>query len=211
MPAYSIAIKDDATRHLSALSARLASRAMLDALGEAGAQSLRDNFGKKEMDPSTHRTASALGARPQNLFAQFVQSTSYSVTSESAVVSVTHDAIRQRLEGGTIRPVLSRALAIPANAAAYGHRAREFQLRAVYFKNPQANAIGMLIAETHITESVQRRVRGKVKTVKTIRQAAGVYYWLIAQARQDADPTVLPTDAQFISDVEAALDGYLEG
>ncbi len=217
MPSYGVTIRDTATGGVQRLQAALVSRQYAPALGEAGKLVITDHFARKEADPSTHRTAAQLGARPVGLFAQFVRGTNCQDTDTGIVITIENPAIRQRIEGGEIRPVNQKLLTIPANAAAYGKRAREFRLEAFYFKNPESGLVGFLHSPQNIIEQRIRKRRserarvtkGKMYVAKVTTQRAGIYYWLYSKVPQDPDSTVLPEDSAFLDGITTALDGYL--
>lgn len=83
---------------------------------------------------------------------------------------INQTGFRQRLLGGTITAKRVQNLTIPAIAEAYGHRAREFELRFVMFGVGGAKAL-----------------------MSKDRNDNRVWYWLVRSVTQQPDPDVMPT------------------
>lgn len=101
------------------------------------------------------------------------------------VVSINHVGIRQRYEGGDIRPVRAKFLTIPVIAEAHGKRAREF------------NNLSFAITKQG-PALVENRSTGIRKTKKGFRPTHSViggriYFLLRKKVHQDPDATVIPT------------------
>lgn len=115
------------------------------------------------------------GGRRSHFWRKAAESVSFSHDASSCSVSVTHQGVRLRYAGAPdgIGPVNAKALAIPANAAAYGRLPREFSdLRLVVFKGKGKAAL------------VQRREGEALGTVM---------FWLVKRTKPvPGDPTVLP-------------------
>ena len=92
--------------------------------------------------------------------------------------------IAQRYFGGDIDAKAGGYLTIPALAAAYGRRAREFDLRFVIFGN--TGKVALLDAEGE------------------------VYYWLVRHVTQSGDATILPTEEEVIVAAKKAAGDYMD-
>lgn len=208
MPAYGVTIRDTATPFVRALERQTGSAGPV--VGRAAAETTREHFRRKNLDPASHRSASALSAQPSGLFNQFRNATSFEATLTSASVVVRHAAIRQRIEGGTIEPGPGKKfLTIPAQAIAYGRRAGEFpQLVFAWASHIQNRRSGFaLVAPSAINKEVGRARRDGTRRTKEVAPS-GVYFWLVRRVRQPADPTVIPDEQQMQAGVQALLDGY---
>lgn len=212
MPAYAVTVRDTDAGGLQRITDALRPQALGTAIGEAGKIALINHFAFKESLAGSHDTASRLGARPSGLYAQFARATSWQVAGSAIVLSIEHPAVRQRLEGGVIKAADGGWLTIPAIAAAYARRAREFNLVPVVWTDAQGRERGMLISTSTTGVKKTRRLRTGKTEVYAAKQKVGVYFWLVREtAPQDPDPTVLPTDEALLAAVTQALDGYLGG
>ncbi len=126
------------------------------------------------------------------------------VTSPTeATVSITHHAIRQRIQGGYIRPTGGRKyLTLPATAEAYGKRAREFgNLRFGFAENKYGNLAPALVnAGEQKVSFGRRRKDGSRKVTPGEDMSSKAFFWLVKQVYQPADPAAFPPEA----DLEAA-------
>jgi hypothetical protein len=156
----------------------------------AVANTLRGHF--RALAAERHGTAFPGVKPPHNFYADAARATTWEADENRASVSVAHRGIRLRFEGGTVRPVNAKFLAIPARAEAYGRRPREFDdLKPIFFKHS-----GALVQ----TEQQQVRVRKRKSGAYSFKiepggeLGGGVMFWLVKSATHAADPTVLPTD-----------------
>jgi hypothetical protein len=208
MPSFGASIRlDTASPFANAMARAVDRRAWLPKLGAAASRTVKDHLSAKQNDSSSHDSAKELGAKISGLYAQMVRATSWQVNGDSAVVSIAHPAVRQRLEGGTIRPVNGNYLTIPARASVYGKRVRDagVALKFGYAFDEKYQAWRKaLVAESEVRKNVGKaRKDGSFRTKVT--HSAGAYFWLIRSANQAPDPTVLPTDQVFAEQTMAAL------
>ena len=103
----------------------LARRELFSVGGTALASKVRSHL--RNIGPSRHRTASALGARPTGHIAKGASRVTCTSTSDSATVSVPIAGISRAFAPLTLTPKNANALTIPVAAASYGHRVREMQ------------------------------------------------------------------------------------
>lgn len=212
MAVYGISIRDTASPFLKRLASDSITKDLLPAIGDAGKRVLVDHYTTKQADPASHASAGRLGARPSGLFADFARSTSWAENSTGVELSVNHVAARQRYLGGTIKPINSKYLTIPANSHAYGRRAREVGVTLKFMFAPDPTSGRMrpaLVAPDAVTKPTGKARKDGTRRERTIRPS-GVYYWLVRQARQNPDPTVLPTDNDLFKGIEAAAGKFLD-
>jgi hypothetical protein len=212
MPSYGVSIRDTASDTIQRLISSIRGREYTTPVGEAGKRVLMDHFAQKNADPASHKAARGLGATPSDLYADFARATTWGPSADGVTLSVTHAAARQRLEGGQIRPVSGKYLTIPARGETYGKRAREFgtTLMVLYGRNgPYA-----LAAKADHMRRVTRGPRAGQLVPAQSGQASsygqgGVYFWLVRQANQAPDPTVLPEEGVFAEGIKAGLKEWL--
>jgi hypothetical protein len=182
-----IIIKDDASpliRNLRDYSARINPR-----IGQAVAQLVRDHLFAKGKNKR--------GYPSTGFYASAAKSTSWHLTGNGVVVSIAKQGIRQRLEGGTIHAKPESYLTIPARSEAYGKRAREFGNLKIQFGKRKDGSIGpvALVADKGgATKKIfqGREGAGKETQYRTLPEGM-VVYWLVKEAKQAADPSVIPT------------------
>jgi hypothetical protein len=207
--------RDTLSPAISAIAAGLEARRYLPVVGQACANVFRAHYAALQSDPSRHSTASALGAKPSGLYADFARATSYLVDGDSVEVGVSHVAARQRLRGGPIRPVNARSLTIPANSLAYGKRAADFAGRLVFMWAPDPKRGDRwrpaLVAPEAVTKEVGKKRKDGTRRRKTVAPS-GVYFWLVWAVRAQApDPTVLPPERDLAEAVRSSLTDWLSG
>lgn len=208
MPAYGVTIRDTATPLARALE-RQGTRAA-PVVGRAAAETTREHFRQKNLTADTHRSANIIGAKPSGLFNDFRNATSFEASGSDPAVVVRHPAIRQRIEGGRIEPGPGKEfLTEPAQAIAYGKRAREFpNLVFAWASHLQTGRTGFaLVAPSAISKEVGRARRDGTKRTKEIAPS-GVYFWLIRSATQRGDAGAIPSADQMQEGIASRLDGY---
>lgn len=118
---------------------------------------------------------------------------------DAATVSINKLGLRQRVEGGYIRPKNGRKyLTLPATAEAYGKRAGEFgNLRFGFAENRYGNLAPALVDAGQQKVSFGRRRKDGTHAVKPGEDLTHkVFFWLVRKVYQPADPTAFPTEAQ---------------
>lgn len=209
-------IRDDATGALQRLSDAMASRDQLDAAAEAGAEVLRAHFAERNRTDA-HRSATALGAKPTQLFADFADATSASVEGTLILLTVAHPAARQRWQGGDILPVGHPYLSIPAAAEAYGQTPGSIGLAIMFAmvlmpddsRRPALVSIDAYRRTISKGKNAGKEVRAK-KREKATLGAGDVLFWLVRKVSQQGDPTVIPDDAELLEGMIASLQGYAD-
>lgn len=142
----------------------------------------------------THGHKYPEGGRRSHFWRAAAQSVTFESDPDGLTVSVTHQGVRLRYEGDPdgIRPVNAKALAIPANGAAYGRIPSEFNdLRIVVFKNINRAAL--------------------VQKAKKDGAHDTVMFWLVRKTKPiQADHTVLPTEQEILSEAIKRLKAMRE-
>lgn len=214
MPAYGVSIHDTARPALRKFAAGMNRQGLGRVAGTAGAQAMRDWYTTREADPSVHVTASALGARPVGLYAEFARGTHWEESNGGIDLVTSHDAIRQKIYGGELRPTGGRKyMTVAANSFAYGRRAKEVGIALVFAyaivpwgdgkqKRPA------LVAEDAVTKEVGKARKDGSRRKRTIRPA-GIYYWLIRKATQIGNRDVVIKPADLIHEIELKVAEYV--
>jgi hypothetical protein len=128
------------------------------------------------------------GWKKTQFYAQARRAVTARASTSAGIVEISKEGFAQRLYGGPIRPVNTRALTIPALAIAYGRRAREFtnlQFRPIN----RGNLVGLLYRKTD--------------------QGPVTLYWLVKRVMQQPDPTVLPTNDEMATAAVKAVEDNL--
>jgi hypothetical protein len=130
-----------------------------------------------------------LGGERTHFYADAAKAVSSEGNANEAIVTVAQQGIRQRIEGGTIRPIKGKYLTIPARAEAYGHTAREFKnLRFV-----KTSRGGMLVdVDVQRVSFGRARKDGTRKVTPGAVQGGGAMFWLVPSVTQSGDRTILP-------------------
>jgi hypothetical protein len=152
-------------------------------------------------DSAHHETAGSLGATRTGVYQQAAQGTSQpEVSREGVSISIHQVAIAQRFFGGTIEPVNAKFLAIPARSEAYGKRPNQFDnLRVIIFKS----GAGALVSKEPPSGTRRNRIAGSA------REPGLIFYWLVKQAIQEADHTVLPTEEEMLNAAVESAQEYI--
>jgi hypothetical protein len=174
---------DTATPAIRRIVVQASGRAAHAAMAAAVAEQIRQHLVAKDQIPNR------LGGTRTHFYAAAARGTFWTATPTDGEVTIAKDGIRQRLLGGTIRPVTRKALTIPVHPLAHGRVASEFgpELRLVVINGgADGNTSGLLVLGT--------------------APDAPVLYVLRKKVTQQADPTVLPTDEQMRAEAIGALD-----
>jgi hypothetical protein len=176
-----LTVEDGATPELEAMLARIRPGSGLGkAMGRGLANVLKAHFRSRNAD-----SPNKLGGKRTNFWSRVAQGVQNPV-AESAGVSVTvsHPAIRQKYQGGTIKAKPGKALAIPVAPQAHGKSPRVF------------NNLTLLIVGPKKTALLAKKERGKDRFT--------TYYILKKQVTQAKDPRTLPRDSAMLEGAAAA-------
>ncbi|MFH0879826.1 MAG: hypothetical protein V2A34_08950 [Lentisphaerota bacterium] len=210
-----VTITGFAREKLRRLTTALNNGSYRPALGQAGARIMVDHFSSINRS-GAHKSATELGAKPSELYAEFAEATNYQVEADGVLLTVAHHAIRQRYYGGRIDPVNASRLTLPARAEAYGRRAGTVgvPLDFHYAPDPKTGrwrpALVSWEGGTRVIKDRRKGHKGEMRTVPDKRRPPGVWFWLVRHVNQQGDHTVIPTREQFIEGTDAALKGWVE-
>ena len=171
-------------------------------VGRSAVNTFREHFfGLNQSRPNK------LGGRRTGFYAQAARSTSSVATETGAIVSVNKEGIRQRLNGGEIKPGPGRQwISIPAIASAHGKLAREFNdLRFVLIRSG-GNALAAL---KRVTGHGRERIDSAGNVTGGGEILGAVVYWLKKSVTQKPDATVLPYDELIQSRIERDVSSYV--
>lgn len=174
---------DTATPAIRRIVVQASGRAAHVAMAAAVAEQIRQHLVDKDQVPNK------LGGERTHFFASAARGTFWSASETEGEVTIAKDGIRQRLLGGTIRPVFKKALTIPVHPLAHGKVASEFgpELRLVKLDGgADGNTAGLLVLGTG--------------------SDAPVLYVLRTKVTQQPDPSVLPTDDEMTAEAVSALE-----
>lgn len=201
MPTLKINLAENLTASTQAMVADLRGPGTITAASRSLANDLRDWFGELEQT-----RPNKMGWPRQHFYSDVRGSVQKPVVVDPgfAEVSITHRAIRQRVEGGKIVPEKGEFLTIPARPEAYGHVAREFHnLHFGFAENRYGNLAPALIE--NLSQDVKfgrQRKDGSRKVTPGAERGGEVFFWLVRQVYQAADPGVLPPEARVAAAVE---------
>lgn len=208
-----IVFNDHATPILRALTRELTDLSGLNAyLASTAEQGTRKYI--RAAAAQRHTTAERLGAAPTNYLSKNAELTESRYDATSATITV-HGAIFQRVNGDvTVKARRSKWLTIPANAAAYGKSAREFNdLRVQFFGK---GLMGLVKAEqsdvgtrARAGFSNDRDVAGRTSAPLKSAARPEVYYWLKKSVVLPQDRGLLPSVEQYTQGAEVAARSYL--
>lgn len=183
MIAVEVRIEDGASPTLTAVQRGLSDLTVLNQHVAAAAESTtREHL--REIDPNMHTTRARLGVslgNPPSYWASRIAAVESRATKDAAIVSMGKDSeIFERTFGPVVvRPVSAKHLTIPANAATFGRRAREFSgMFPVTFKS------------------------GKKALAQREGKGLKVMYWLKDEVTLPEERRLLPSDEQFLNAAE---------
>lgn len=203
-----IELSDQATP----LATRLAIELQPERLGQAAGPAVVNRVRAHFFELNRER-ANKLGGKRTNFFNQAARSTQYKVSRDAVTVSINHVGVRQRYQGGTIRPTGSRKfLTIPAIAEAYATRAGEWpNLKFGFAFDRRGNIRPALIeAQSTALKFGAKRKDGTRKVTRTAREGGQAVFWLVGSVTQRPDPSVLPTNDQIREAAFAGIRKYFD-
>ena len=196
--ATTVDIRDEVTPILQGLG--LLAQSVRPAIGAAVVELFQQNFrslpDNKQDWPTT------------NFWERAVRATNYDVAAENININVNQQGVRQRLEGGTINPVNSAWLTIPARAEAYGRRAGEFNnLHFVFFRSDLA---ALVENESQDVKFGRKKKDGTRTVTAGEERGGGIFYWLKKSVSQAANPNVIPSESEIIATATETATGIAE-
>jgi hypothetical protein len=148
-----------------------------------------------------------LGGKRTHLVSDMAKSTLFESDEQSARINIYHEAARQRIEGGTIKPVNGpKYLTLAAISEAYGKRAREWNnLEILYSKrNGQVTPVALVgTRSTPVGRGAPKR-KGRIKPIS--KTSGRVVYWLVKSVTQNPNPNLLPGEDKILEASIRAVD-----
>jgi len=184
-----VTIKDQATPAILELMRKLEPRELAVRIGPELTRTVQThllaNGTNKHGWPSTHFWADAARA------------TSWDQHPDGTVISINKIGVRQRVFGGTIRPVNAKALTIPISPVSYGHLASEFP---GLFLIRTAKGAYLVQRGEEISEKTGRinKPKGKQGGNKERRIKANLNFMfkLVQSVTQEPNPNAIPSNAE---------------
>lgn len=143
-----------------------------------------------------------------NYVAKMGDATTFTADAQGVKIGISHEGVRLRVEGGTITPKKGKYLTIPAVAAAYGKRAREFQNLSLMFRRIAGKVRAVALAVNEFTP-VGKGAPKKGQKAKS-KSSGQVMFWLVHSATIPPNRDLLPTDEEITKTAIAAVDAYLK-
>jgi hypothetical protein len=147
------------------------------------------------------------------LFEDFHNATRWERSTQGVVLAINNPAVRQRYLGGTIRPVNSRMLTLPAQGAAYGVRARDagITLKVMFAPDPKLNKWRLaLVAPEAVTKETGAPRKDGTRRRRVIKPS-GIWYWLVSKVTQQGDKSTLPTSEQLLAGIRSGIEKWARG
>lgn len=153
--------------------------------------------------------ANKMGWPTTNFWKKAARSVSVQGEGAEPVVLISHLGVRQRLQGGVIKPVRAKLLAIPATADAYGKRPREVRAPLAFVRF--ADGKMALVEREHTPVSFGRKRKDGTRGVKRGENRGGqVWFWLARSVKQKPDPNVLPTQEALLNEAFRGASAWLQ-
>lgn len=194
---------DSATPSLQALLRQVRGPAGLKVAARGLSNVARDHF-----DDLDRTRPNRLGGRRTHFWRAVRRSVQApAVRGSAGVVGINHVGIRQRIEGGVIRPVRRKFLTIPARSEAYGRTAREFSNLHFEITDQGPALVESLVTRIRLGRAGKNGQRGAVKSLG--ESGGAVMFWLVRKVTQKPDPNALPSDAALADGAVQALRDYI--
>lgn len=196
--------KDTATPALAALDEALKPDNLMPVFGRSVSNTVRSNF-----DGLEGSRQNQLGGARTHYYSQARDGTSFTTDGDEATVHIRQIGMRLHYYGGHVGSLKSdnpspgatkKYLTIPANAEAYGHRAADFpDLKVIW------GATGPIALARVEQKSIATVSAAGAKTINT-----DIMYWLVTDAKFEADKTVLPSSDEMTRDIKRDFSGYIK-
>jgi len=146
------------------------------------------------------------GWKPTGFWQRMAAETVAVATNEDATVRMPRE-VAQRYFGGVLTPTGGKKwLALPAREEANGIAPRDFPgLKFI----PTGPNNAMLVQEDNTVRAKGARAR-KDGSYRTQEIGGGAFYFLVRSVNQQADPSVLPSDEEYLAAARAGFDAYIQ-
>lgn len=208
---YTIIAEDRATTAMQKFLSKMESDDVKTIVGRSVTNDIQSHFSLLD-----EQRPNKLGGQRTHYYEECAEGTSFVITEDGALVSITKEGIRTRvlgtsiLPGGAIKPVNAKHLAIPAIAEAYGHSPLEFDHLIPLFRKGEDGVEVFALAED--VDEVEERPKKFRKTEETVidhgNLEARIYFWLVDEVVQDGDRTLLPEEETLRANAFRELDDF---
>jgi hypothetical protein len=181
-----ITVEDEVSPELAGMMQKIKpGGGLARAMGRGLANVLRSHFRLRNAD-----SPNKLGGKRTNFWSRVAQGVQNPVVESGGVsVTVSHPAIWQKYQGGTIKAKPGKALAIPVHPAAHGKSPRVF------------NNLSLLIVGAKKTAILAKKERGEGRFT--------TFYVLKKQVTQAKDPRTLPPEDAMLTGAAKAGKDFL--
>jgi hypothetical protein len=195
MYGLTIDITDTVTRDLSQFADNLNTEALKAAAGGSVKRLLQDHF--QNLDTRGNK----LDGRRTHYFADAARSISYETDPDGVTISIHQLGIGLHYFGGTITPVNTKYLTIPARSEAHGRRAGEFNNLEILWgrKGPYA------LAERQSQEIKIRKRKGQTKLYQGAERGGAIFFWLVKSATIKPNEETLPPEEEIMDTAIQAM------
>lgn len=207
-------VQDTATPELRRIERLVNPGFIAKAVGPALKNCVTDNFRKL---PANH-----MGFPTTGFWKNAVRATSLAILETAAVVTTNQIGVRQRLYGGDIEAgkgtssktgKTTQYLVIAARAEAYGKTPGMFNSLVPVFRRIGGIVRAIALAEASATNiSFGRKRKDGTRPVANHGESGSlIMFWLKKKIHQEANPSVLPSEAQILSVIQPVVLKYLGG
>lgn len=203
-------LQDRVTPYLNGLQGVFTRGDIMMAAGQGVSNAVRDRFRLLQATRPNKQ-----GFPRRNLWAQMLRSVSNPSRQMGGVtVNISHVAAARLYFGGDFTPRNTDYFTIPANAQAYGKRAREFGFLTFTFAMNQWGKMQPALVDMPRPEfklGGKKKDGSRAVQPQVTRLGGVVFYWLTKHVHQNPDPSILPTEEQLRGAALAAADDFLKG
>ena len=203
--AYSVSIKDAASQATLDLISRLNPARVNTFVGDRCFPLTQNHLLKMPHNK--------MGATPVNFYADAARNTNRRVSPEGVIIAINKIGIRQRVKGGRITAVNSKFLTIPIDPRAYGKTAAGFgdALQLVVIKGRGAYlALKGEAVDNGLGKAKRKRGSAKSEPVQGPERGP-IMFILKRSVTQQPDPTVLPSDAEYLDEALKGVSAAAKG
>jgi hypothetical protein len=182
----SVSVTDNATPAISRVRTFLQGEDVKQLVGQMAVNAFGVNFDNK------NQISNALGGPRTNYYSDARKATSFEVSGDTVTIAVKQVGISLHYYGGTVTPIRTKYLTIPARPECHGKRASDFPDLIVLWGRKGPYGLGLL-------EKVG------IGTVGASKPNSTVYFWLVKKATIAPDPTVIPEDSALLDPIAEKL------
>jgi hypothetical protein len=187
----SVTVTDNATPAIGRVREFLQGDDVKQLVGRMAVNAFGVNFENKNQTPN------ALGGPRTNYYSDARKSTKFEVSGDTITISVSQVGIALHYYGGTVTPIRTKYLTIPARPECHGKRASDFPDLVVLWGRKGPYGLGLL-------EKVG------IGTIGASKPNSTVYFWLVKKASIAPDPTIIPEESAIMEPIAEKLSEVTE-